>query len=220
VKAAARLPAKLRWHRENAAERAFDRRRAIDTGGVVFLDTWGTRTSYQAVHPAAFREFLSHLPADLRAVTFVDYGSGKGRALFLAVEHGIRAAVGVEIEPLHHRAATANLARYRARTGRGEGIRLVEGDAREVPLPAGPVVVFLYNPFPRAVMVDVLAGIRDSLRVDPRPAWLIYEAPMDRDLFDDDPAFELLGERTERAGASPRRPRFAIYRARSCTVSR
>jgi hypothetical protein len=74
------------------------------------------------------------------------------------------------------------------------------------------VVVFLYNPFDRAVMADVLAEVTRSLRADPRPAWVIYENPVDRDLLDGNPIFELVAERTERAGASPARPLFAIYR--------
>jgi SAM-dependent methyltransferase len=151
---------------------------------------------------------VSHLPADLGEMTFVDYGSGRGRALFLAIEHGFRAAIGAEIEPAHHRVAVANLARYG-----GADIRLVHGDARALPLPAGPIAIFIYNPFPRPVMRDVVANLVRSLRSDPRPAWVIYEAPIDRDLLDHEPLFELMAERTERAGASPRRPRFAIYRA-------
>lgn len=193
---------------ETARERGFDRRRRIDTAGVVYADTHGFATRYQPVHPRAFREFLTHVPGDRRAMTFVDYGSGRGRALILALEHGFGAALGVEIEPAHHRVAAANLA-----STLQASIRLVHGDARDVALPPGPVVVFLYNPFPRGVMEEVLNNVRASLRADPRPAWVIYEAPIDRDLLDADPAFELVGERTERAGASPRRPRYAVYRA-------
>ena len=41
-----------------------------------------------------------------------------------------------------------------------------------------------------------------------------------RDLFDAQACFELVAERRERAGASPRRPRFAIYRATSSAARR
>jgi SAM-dependent methyltransferase len=209
--AALRAVASARHRLELARERAFDRRRRIDTAGVIHLNTTGTTTNYQPVHPKAFRDFLRHVPGDRGGMTFLDYGSGRGRALFLAVEHGFAAAVGVELEPAHHRVAEANRARYR---GRREAIGMRLGDARDLPVPAGPLVVFVYNPFPRDVLVAVLENVRASLATDPRPAWLIYEAPIDRDVLDADPLFELIAERTERAGASPRRPRFAIYRAR------
>jgi hypothetical protein len=64
-------------------------------------------------------------------------------------------------------------------------------------------------------MVDVAAKIGASLRAQPRPAWVIYEAPVDRDLFDAEPLLELIAARTERAGASPRRPRYAVYATRA-----
>ena len=50
--------------------------------------------------------------------------------------------------------------------------------------------------------------------------WVVYEAPLERDLFDAAPEFELIAERTDRVGASPRRPRFAIYRATSSAARR
>lgn len=201
VAVAARVAAMARERSEWRAERAFDRRRAIDTAGVLRDGA----TPYQPVHPAAFAELVAHLrDVDRGATTFVDIGSGRGRALFLAVEHGFREAVGVEVDAEHHRIAVANLRRYRG--DRRAAIRLVHADARAFTLPGGPLVVFLYNPFPRAVMADFVERLR------PERAWIVYEAPLDRDLFDAQPRFELVAERTRRAGASPRRPRFAIYR--------
>jgi SAM-dependent methyltransferase len=205
--AARRLAASWRTRAEARAERAFDRRRRISTAGV-FRD--GV-TPYQPVHPAAFAELVGLVPCDRSATTFVDIGSGRGRALFLAVEHGFRAAVGVELDPDHHRIAAENLRRYRGR--RGAAIRLVHGDARALELPAGPLLLFIYNPFGPDVMGEFLAGVVRQLRAAPRPAWLVYEAPLHRELFDAEPRFSLLAERTDRSAASPRRPRFAIYAA-------
>ena len=189
--ASRRLAAVARDRRERTLEQVFDRRRGIDTAGILRAG----ETPYQPVHPAAFREFMSYVP---ERETFVDIGSGRGRALILAIEHGFRQAVGVESDAEHHRIATDNVRCY----GSGS-IRLVHGDAREFVFPAGPLVIFIYNPFPRVVMETFVQRV-------PPDAWLIYEAPLDRELFD--ARFELVAERTERAGASPRRPRFAIYR--------
>src|SRR6266545_6853727 len=88
VAAARRLAATARRRRELAAETAFDRRRGIVTAGVIRMSPSAASAGYQPVHPGAFREFLGHLPADRQEMTFVDYGSGRGRALFLAAEHG------------------------------------------------------------------------------------------------------------------------------------
>jgi SAM-dependent methyltransferase len=193
VAAARRLAASARDRRERAREHEFDRARGIDTAGVIR----DGETPYQPVHPLAFAEFLSYVP--LRS-TFVDIGSGRGRALILAIEHGFYQAVGVELEAEHHRIATENVRGHR-------DIRLVHSDARSFAFPQGPQVVFIYNPFPRSVMEDFVP------RLDDLDAWIIYEAPLDRDLFDT--RFELVAERATRAGSSLRRPRFAIYRAGS-----
>jgi SAM-dependent methyltransferase len=186
----------------SASEYAWDRRRGVDTRGIV------PEIRYMAVQPRAFREFLGHLPADRSELTLLDVGSGRGRALLLAVEHGFGHAVGVEHDAELHRVACANV----ARRGLGDRITLLHGDARELLLPPGPLVLFIYNPCPREVLEPILERIRALLRADPRPAWLVYEATEDRDLLDGAEELELVAERRERAGANPRRPRFAIYR--------
>lgn len=207
-----RLLDALRWRYAQFAEYWFDRRRGMSTAGIVRAGEGAATTNYQPVHPKAFADFLPFLPRDRARLTFVDYGSGRGRAVVLAIEHGFGAAVGVELDAGHHALAVANIARRDRRHGLGGRIRLVLGDARELPLPDGPIVVFIYNPFPRDVLAEVLRQLVESLSAAPRPAWVIYQRPIDRDLLDDHPRLELVAERTKRDGASSRRPRFAIYR--------
>ena len=169
----------------------------------------GDPAAYQPVHPRAMREFLSHIPGDRGSMTFVDIGSGRGRALFLAVEAGFGRVIGIENQQAHHHLAVTNVEHYRRR---GAAIELVLGDARDFAFPSGPLVLFLYNPFG----AEALAQIVDRFVVTAsRPAWLIYEAPLQRAILDANPALDLVAERTARAGASPRRPRFAIYRLRT-----
>src|SRR5262245_28442779 len=125
-----RLAAAAYHRRERALEWAFDRRRGIDTAGA-----W---RPYQPVHPAAFAEFMTHVP---ERDTFVDIGSGRGRALILAIEHGFERAVGVEIDAEHHRIARANVRRF-------PEITVEHGDALTFAFPPGRLVIFVYNPFP------------------------------------------------------------------------
>jgi SAM-dependent methyltransferase len=195
-----------------AQERLFDARRSISTGGTMQLRRGSGTTNYQAVHPHAMRTMLRHLPRDRSALTLVDFGSGRGRAAFLAIENGFGAAIGVELEQRHHEIALQNLRAYR-RPGH-ERISFECADARSFRLPDGPVVLFLYNPFGREVVEPVLRNALAALQAEPRPAWLVYEQPAHRDLVDGDPSFELLAERTTRRGATPRRPRYAIWRLR------
>ena len=121
----------------------------------------------------------------------------------LAAEAGFGRAVGVELDAGHHAIAAANVARHPSRNR----IEVVRGDAREFDLPPAPVVIFIYNAFPREVMKTVVERIGDQAP----SGWLVYEATEDRDLLDGQDWLRLVAERRERDGASPRRPRFAIY---------
>jgi hypothetical protein len=124
-------------------------------------------------------------------------------ALMLAAGTGFRRAIGVELDPCHHAIAAASVAPHRSR----DRIDLIHGDGRDFDLPAEPVVTLIYNPFPREVMETVFGRIGSQTP----SGWPIYEATEDLDLLDGQNWLRLVGERRERAGGSPRRPRFAIY---------
>jgi hypothetical protein len=62
----------------------------------VVLSRGAKYEGYEGTNPLLFSELFRNLTIDLRKSAFLDYGSGKGRALFLAVEHGFRKAIGVE----------------------------------------------------------------------------------------------------------------------------
>ncbi len=120
-------------------------------------------TAYYAIAPSVFRSILARWRrcrprAPLDAYTFVDLGAGMGRALLLAAEFPFRAVIGVEFHPLLARIARRNLAQWRAADRDRAPLRLVCADAAEFPLPAGPCVVFLFNPFGAPVLRRLLAS--------------------------------------------------------------
>jgi hypothetical protein len=47
-------------------------------------------------------------------------------------------------------------------------------DARDFDFPHGPLVVYLFNPFPEPVLAAVLDRLRQSLAKSPRPMFLAY----------------------------------------------
>lgn len=51
---------------------------------------------------SVLRQILDRLPLDFEEYTFIDLGSGKGRALLIASEYPFRAVVGVELSPKLH----------------------------------------------------------------------------------------------------------------------
>jgi SAM-dependent methyltransferase len=109
--------------------------------------------------------------------TFVDFGCGKGRAVLLAGEHPFRAVVGVEFSPELVEVARRNLRNCRGFAHVCCNMEVVCMDAARYEIPAGPLVLYFYNPFMEEVMQAVIERLRESLARDPRPVVVIYATP-------------------------------------------
>lgn len=150
--------------------RAFDRAWGTDTAG---FDLW----NYEPSHPEVVDDVLDAAGIEPGGWSFVDLGSGKGRAVLLASQRPFRVAAGVEHRDALHRVAVANGLAFESRGGARCPLAFTCGDAAEAPLPEGPLFVYLYNPFPANVLgrvLDRLAG-RPILvgYVNPREAPLL-----------------------------------------------
>jgi SAM-dependent methyltransferase len=106
--------------------------------------------------------------------TFVDLGAGMGRALLLAAEFPFRAVLGVELNPTLARIGRRNMALWRAAGRSRAPIRMACGDAAEFVLPAGPCVVFLFNPFAAPVLRRLLTAWSRSLAGRERQLDILY----------------------------------------------
>jgi predicted RNA methylase len=103
--------------------------------------------------------------------TFVDLGSGLGRAVVAAARRGYRRSIGVEFAAELHEAARTNVARL----GYGAQVELVNGDAAEFAFPDDPLVVYLNNPFGERVMRRVIANLTRSYSMRRRPIVVVYQ---------------------------------------------
>lgn len=136
-------------------------------------------TAYYGVAPSVFRALVkrwqrSRSDGALEEVSFLDVGAGMGRALLLAAELPFRRVVGVELNPTLARIAKRNLTIWRA-SGRAQAsMRVVCGDAVEFPLPAGPCLAFLFNPFGATVMRRLLKSWSKALNERAEEFDLIY----------------------------------------------
>ena len=114
------------------AER-FDRRLGIDTAGrleptelTIAAGEPSQGITYLGTQPRLARWWLAALPPEPERFTFIDMGSGKGRVLVFAVQHGFRRSVGVEFAQELHDVAVENA---RILGDRGIAIEPVLGDA-------------------------------------------------------------------------------------------
>jgi len=134
---------------------------------------------YETTSEAAIRAPLDCLAArlDLAACTFVDLGCGKGKPLMVASSYRFRRLVGVDISPACIAVARRNLTRHRPEPIDPRRVELVTMDAGDYVFPEDPLVVYLFNPFPGAVLARVVANLEASLRARPRPAAVVYVNP-------------------------------------------
>jgi SAM-dependent methyltransferase len=135
-------------------------------------------SDYQPIEPEIFREILSRLVIDFSQFTFVDIGSGKGRALLLAREFGFKRIVGVELLAELNEIARANIRKLVGIDSSAEDIESICGDATTFGFPDGPLVVYLFNPLPRAETKTVITNLIASIRRKPRPVYVTYANPV------------------------------------------
>ncbi len=144
---------------------------------------WRTRllgaltSPYQPSEPALFREMLAGLgPVD--GFTFIDLGSGKGRALLLASDLPFRRILGIELLPELHAVAEENLRRYRSERQQCFDLRSLCMDARDFAFPPEPTVLYLFNPLPESALEQVMTKLERSLAEHPRPLYIVYHNPL------------------------------------------
>lgn len=174
------LRRRRRWR-----EWRFDRKFGVDTRGRIILNALQIQSpnlahghAYGAILPEKLLPVLQRLPIDYRQFTFIDFGSGKGKALMLASDFPFRRIIGVEFSRELHQVAQHNLQRYRQKTGKRMEIESLCMDAAAFELPAGPLVCYFYNPFGPEVLAKVLQNIRQALEASPRPVYVIYQLPL------------------------------------------
>lgn len=194
-----------RWEEDR-----FDRRYGIETRGIhddlAALGASGEHLAdaygYEAIQPGMFRAMLRALDIEPSTHVFVDFGSGKGRAVFLAAQRGFRASIGVELAPALHEVALRNLGAFRRRAPRAGPIDLCCGDAAYFPIPDADAVFCFFNPFGERVLRKVAANIEGAYRRRPRSVVIAYRNPVHPRVFE------------ERAFLRPvlRNRSFAIYR--------
>jgi SAM-dependent methyltransferase len=136
---------------------------------------------YQPTERELFHEMLDalaqHASIDFTGFTFVDLGSGKGRALLMASDYPFRRIVGVELLPALHEIARQNLAQYHAESQKCFAVESVCADATTFALPEGPLVIYLFNPFPEAGLRRALAKLIESVEAHARPVYVVYHNP-------------------------------------------
>lgn len=136
-------------------------------------------TAYFGVAPSVFHEMIglwrrSKPSGALDSYSFVDVGAGMGRALLLASEFPFRSVLGIELNPTLARMARKNVRHWKAAGLASTPVRIVCGDAVDCKLPAGPCVVFMFNPFGAPIMRRLLKAWSKDVAERDCPLDILY----------------------------------------------
>lgn len=164
------------------AEYDWDHRVNTTSGAVGWRDRLlgEFHSAYQPTDQGFFWEMMDGLKrhTNLENLTFIDLGSGKGRVLLMASDYPFRKITGVELLPSLNRIARENIDKYKSEKQRCFALESICADATNFPLPEGPVVLYLFNPFPESGLRRTLANLKNDLDGKPRPAYLLYHNPV------------------------------------------
>jgi SAM-dependent methyltransferase len=163
-----------RWGAETTERVHADR---LDQGNVGRLGGYGYQGVSEARFAAITRALRQRVPSTA-GYTFFDVGAGKGRAMMLAAQGEWRRVCGVELSKEMADAAVENFRAFRGRFPRSPQIHLAQGNALEMPLPDGPMLVFLYNPFGADVLSAFVQHLRAHLHRHGGDVWVAYCNPL------------------------------------------
>ncbi len=176
--------------------RRFDERFDVDTTdevSVAVLDVDDELkpeiVEYMPTSAVVFAATVQVLPMQPADFTFVDFGCGKGRALFLADLLGFQRIVGVELSPTLAEQAWENIHRFRTRTKTRSEIQIVQQNATDFEIPDGPCVLYFFNPFGASLLREVLRQIETSMVHKPRRMIAIYNNAQHPECFDQSSGF-------------------------------
>lgn len=178
-------------------ERIFDDREPQDVGATVDLEGLTINTA-NAVHGVEYtptpklvvRWILSSFGDGHAKYDFVDFGSGLGRVVAQAMRFPFRSVTGIEFARELHEGARRHIAGLADTKILASSVNMIHGDATTADLPAGPCIMFLYNPFGAPVLRTLSERIIAKFQGKPEKSIVLYYNPVHRDVFDSDSRYE------------------------------
>jgi hypothetical protein len=134
--------------------------------------------SHIASDPYEFSRMMDQLEIEFANFTFVDLGSGKGRAVILAAQYPFRRIIGVEFALELHEAAKENIASAKMNSNLKPAIELICNDVATYELPDEPLLLYLFHPFGQTLVRRVPERAIASWRKAPRPISILYMNPV------------------------------------------
>jgi len=144
---------------------------------------WIYGSKYEGCNAIKLYNVLYKLSISFADFSFIDFGSGKGRAILVASQFQFKQIFGIEYSKILYEISKRNIEQFPVACMKCLKIEVVCMDASKFSIPQGPLVIFLFNPFGRAVMKKIIRNISDSFIESPRQIIVIYFRPEFGDLW-------------------------------------
>lgn len=171
-------------------EGKYEKLLGINTHSIVNLDKLtlaGENTDqnhhYQGASYFILFSIFNELPKETKDLPLIDYGCGKGRALFVAEQCGFTHLIGVDIAKELIEDANRNKAIYKKKNPESSIDFLFE-DATKYKIPNNACVFYFFNPFGEEIMQKVINNIKESVKLNPRKIYCIYLNPKYKAVFE------------------------------------
>ena len=115
---------------------------------------------------------IKKLPIDKSNSVFIDYGSGKGRAVAVAATFNFKRVVGIELS--EHLVEIAKFNVENMRRKKAGKIEILQMDATHFEVPCDANVFYFFNPFVGNVLEKVVNNIYSSYINHPRKLYIVY----------------------------------------------
>ena len=167
--------------RQTLVHYVFERRYNLNTEECEHLEDYGVsgengdRVPYV---PSGWLDFgkIAQIAKFSQDDVFVDFGSGKGRMVFLAAaRHKFKKVIGVELLNEWNEIARSNIANNVKRL-KCEDVTLVTSDVLAFKIPTDMTVAYFFEPFGTRIFSAVMKNIQASIASNPRKLLVIYQS--------------------------------------------
>ena len=166
-------------------ESIFDFLYKVNTKGYITLDkltTVGNTSNsiqYQASNYFLLLKFFKKYGSFIENKTIVDFGSGKGRVLILAMQYKAKKCIGIEFAKELIDISKNNLKLYKKRIHSKTEYEFILDDVRNYKL-SNEDILFFYNPFDDIILEQIF----DEISKLEKEMTIVYVNPVYKDLFD------------------------------------
>jgi SAM-dependent methyltransferase len=127
-------------------------------------------------------------------IHLLDIGCGYGKVLNFGMMLNFKEVVGIDLDHSAIEKANSNC-RQMQKNGYATSFKIFETDATKYVIPKNTNIIYLFNPFGKITMKDVVENIVEYYKTSRKDLYVVYSVPVHQDLFTNHIEFVKIYER-------------------------